>query len=185
MSPGNWIDSHVARFPSIATAAYVAFIVGFGWTIFSSIADVIDRRSEVAAAKDILEQLQSRKRIAPDAGGNASMRAGSPFLEGPTVTVAGASLLQRLTSAVISAGGNVLTTQVDLQGEKSKTGLIGVTANCEVDQPSLQQLLYDLEAGMPFLFVDQLLVQMSAFSGARDSRMRVTLAVYGQWQGEK
>ena len=32
-------------------------------------------------------------------------------------------------------------------------------ASCEIEQPQLQQLLYDLEAGMPFLFVDQLVVQ--------------------------
>jgi len=50
----------------------------------------------------------------------------------------------------------------------------------------LQKLLYDLEAGQPFLFVDQLSVQApasSSFSG--EGKLRVLLSVSGQWQGAK
>jgi general secretion pathway protein M len=48
----------------------------------------------------------------------------------------------------------------------------------------VQPLLYDLEAGMPFLFIDQLVVQApQAGTGEEGSRMRVLLAVSGQWQG--
>jgi general secretion pathway protein M len=55
-----------------------------------------------------------------------------------------------------------------------------------VDQPSLQQLLYDLEAGMPFLFVDQLVAQApETTTNALSQKMRVSLLVSGQWQGVK
>jgi general secretion pathway protein M len=110
---------------------------------------------------------------------------GSPFLEGQTVTVAGAALQQRIGVAVKSAGGNVLSSQIDLQGTDSKKGFVSLTASCEVDQPALQQLLYDVEAGMPFLFVDQLTVQAPQQSGADAARMRVLLGVSGQWQGTR
>jgi general secretion pathway protein M len=47
-------------------------------------------------------------------------------------------------------------------------------------------LLYDLEAGMPFLFVDQLVVQSPATaSGSANGKLRILLAVSGQWQGTK
>ena len=36
---------------------------------------------------------------------------------------------------------------------------MSLVASCELEQPALQQLLYDIEAGMPFLFVDQLVAQ--------------------------
>jgi general secretion pathway protein M len=73
-----------------------------------------------------------------------------------------------------------------LQGPQSKAGFIGVIASCELEQPALQQLLYDLEAGMPFLFLEQLAVQVPvAASGAREGRLRMQLTVYAQWQGEK
>ena len=78
------------------------------------------------------------------------------------MTVAGATLLQRVAGAITKVGGNIVSSQVDLQGPQAKDGFITVTANCEVDQPALQQLLYNIESGMPFLFVDQLVVQAPA-----------------------
>jgi general secretion pathway protein M len=49
----------------------------------------------------------------------------------------------------------------------------------------LQRLLYDLEAGMPFLFVDELTAEMSQAVVANDGvgRMHVQLALSGEWQG--
>jgi general secretion pathway protein M len=185
MTLGNSIIPATARFPFIATAVYVTFVIAFGWTVCGVVVDVLDRRSDVAAARDMLERLQGRNRASPDSLGDEIAPEGSPFLEGPTVTVAGASLLERVTSAITKVGGNVLSSQVDVQGEKSKAGFVGLIVNCEADQPALQQLLYDIEAGMPFLFVDQLVVQTPASSGDRDRHMRIMLSVYGQWQGGK
>ena len=91
-----------------------------------------------------------------------------------------------MAEAVTRFGGNILSSQVDLQGAQSKNGFVKVSVNCELDQPSLQQLLYDLEGGMPLLFVDQLVAQapetgMDALRG----KMSVSILVSGQWQGAK
>ena len=103
-----------------------------------------------------------------------------------TVTVAGATLLQRVASAVVKFGGNVLSTQLDVQSTSSKPGFLSMIASCEIEQPQLQQLLYDLEAGMPFLFIDQLVVQTpTTGSGAQGGKLRVLLGVSGQWRGAK
>jgi Type II secretion system (T2SS), protein M subtype b len=59
----------------------------------------------------------------------------------------------------------VLSSQVDLQGSQAKQGYVSLSANCEVGQGALQRLLYDLESGMPFLFIDQLVVQMPQSGG--------------------
>ena len=87
------------------------------------------------------------------------MPTGSPFLEGQTLTVAGAALLQRVADAVTKVGGNVLSSQVDVQGVQAKDGYVSVLASCEVEQAAMQRLLYDLEAGMPFLFIEQFVAQ--------------------------
>jgi general secretion pathway protein M len=187
MSATVSIERYLVRSPLVAATLYVALVVLFGCAIWGAVTDMLERRAAVAAASDILDQLQGRKPVAAGmAGSGETVPTGSPFLEGPTVTVAGAALLQRMAGAVTKVGGNVLSSQVELQGTQSKAGLIGVIASCEVDQPALQRLLYDLEAGMPFLFVEQLVVQAPASSaGATEGRMRVLLAVYGQWQGGK
>lgn len=68
----------------------------------------------------------------------------------------------------------------------SAGGLVKLQVNCEIGQADLQRLLYDLEAGMPFLFVDELTAEMPQAVGAAGGigRMHVQLAVSGQWQGK-
>jgi general secretion pathway protein M len=170
--------------PIVAATAYAALVIVLLAVTISSIVDMLGQRSSVAATADMLAQLEGRK--APAAGsraGDAGMPTGSPFLEGATVTVAGAALLQRVASAVTKAGGNVLSSQLDLQGPHAKAGFVSMVANCELDQSALQTMLYDLEAGMPFLFIDQLDIQTATATG--DGRLRFLLGVSGQWQGAK
>jgi general secretion pathway protein M len=185
------IKNYLTRSPLIAVTVYLGLMTALATATWGALADVLERRAEVTAARDTLAQMEGRKpapvRSSNDAPDNiATVPPGSAFLEGPTVTVAGATLLQRVAVAVTKVGGSVLSSQVELQGPQSKAGFIGVIASCELDQPALQQLLYDLEAGMPFLFVEQLAVQAPvAVSSTREGKLRVQLTVYGQWQGEK
>jgi general secretion pathway protein M len=47
-------------------------------------------------------------------------------------------------------------------------------------------MLYEIEAGMPFLFIDQLVVQTpNVSSDSGTGRLRILLAVSGQWRGAK
>jgi general secretion pathway protein M len=185
MTNDHPIDRTLARYPGMATLAYGVVVVVFLLVAWSALAGVYDRYVAVAAAGDLLDQIEGRKPMPAGANAQAgSMPTGSPFLEGPTVTVAGAALQQRVTGAVAKVGGNVLSSQVDLEGTQAKQGYVSLVASCEVDQPALQQLLYDIEAGMPFLFVDQLVVQAPQAGTAEEGgRMHVLLGVSGQWQG--
>jgi general secretion pathway protein M len=171
--------------PVLAAAAYAAVLSALLLSAGFAISDLLGRRAEVSSAASMLEQLEGRK--PPASRGQAASAgepSGSPFLEGATVTVAGAALIQRVVGAVTKQGGSVLSTQVELQGTQSKAGFISILASCEVEQTALQQLLYDIEAGMPFLFIDQLAVQASdKMSGSGSGRLRVVLAVSGQWKG--
>lgn len=173
--------------PLAATAAYVGLLVLLLFVVVTSIADLIDQRSEVAASATMLQQLEGHhaaaRRTAP---GEMAMPSGSAYLEGATVTIAGATLLQRVAGAVVKFGGNVLSTQLDVQSSSGNPGFLSMIASCEIEQPQLQDLLYDLEAGMPFLFIDQLVVQTpTAEAGEQPARMRVLLGVSGQWRGAK
>jgi general secretion pathway protein M len=189
MSIWKLIERYLARVPYGAAIGYVGLVLVFVIVTLTSIMDVFDRREAVAEAADTLSRLEGRApKGAP--GGDMTGASGSPLLEGPTVTVAGATLLQRVAGAITKVGGNIVSSQVDLQGPQIKDGFINVTANCEVDQPALQQLLYNLESGMPFLFVDQLVVQApeatsGAFPGAPGAKMHVLISVSGQWQVTK
>jgi general secretion pathway protein M len=177
-----------AASPMLAAGAYAALLVALLFATVIAIAGLLGQRAEVASSASMLEQLEGR-RAATASGGksaDASMPSGSAFLEGATVTVAGAALIQRVAGAVTKFGGNILSTQVELKGTQSKAGFLSILASCEIEQGGLQQLLYDIEAGMPFLFIDQLVVQApSTLSSSGNGKLRILLAVSGQWQGAK
>jgi general secretion pathway protein M len=170
---------------AVAALLYVALVTLMIATAWSAIASLGDRQVTVRAAEEMLAQLGGRTPAGKHARpGFGAAPAGSPFLEGQTVTVAGAALLQRIAGAVSKVGGNVLSSQVELQKADAKDGWIGLVVSCELEQSRLQPLLYDLEAGMPFLFVDQLVVQAPVV-GVEESRMRILLAVSSKWGGGK
>lgn len=181
------IKDYLARFPIVAAIGYMAVVAAFLAATWFHISDFLERSQLVAETSDILSHLEGRAPASSHANARGiPVATGSPVLEGPTVTVAGAVLLQQVAGAVTRVGGNILSSQVDLQGAQSKNGFVKVSVDCEVDQPSLQQLLYDLEAGMPFLFVDQLVAQApETTTNALSQKMRVSLLVSGQWQGVK
>jgi general secretion pathway protein M len=169
-----------------SVAGYVAvsgIALGFIWNAISA---VIDERASVSAAATMLAELEGRS--PPDRRDQFSALqgapSGSPFLQGQTLNVAAASLLQRISGAVNRVNGNVLSSQIDLNEARSKQGWVGLVVSCEIEQSSLQPLLYDIEAGMPFLFIDQLVVQTPTI-GTNSNRMRILLAISGQWWSGK
>jgi len=187
MNSGNAIARTLTRSPLIAVALYVAVLGGLLATAGIAVSGIVDHQRALAQTSDLLDQLRGRKARGA-ASSLAAEHPGTPFLEGPTVTVAGATLLQRVAAAVSNVGGTIQSSQVDVLGTQAKDGSVGLVVSCEMEQPSLQKVLYDLEAGMPFLFVDQLDVQVpqtTAVNGSGSGRIRVVLGVSGQWQGNK
>lgn len=185
---GNAVARALASSPLIAVTLYVAIAGALLLTTGLSIAEIVAHRQALAQTSDLLDQFRGRKGGAKNVTASMAEHPGTPFLEGPTVTVAGANLLQRVAAAVANVGGQVQSSQVDVSGAQTKDGFVGLVVSCELEQPALQRLLYDLEAGMPFLFVDQLDVQVpqtTALSDAGAGRIRVILGVSGQWQAGK
>jgi general secretion pathway protein M len=188
IASGNAFARWLSGSRLIAVTLYLAVTCGLLLTAGLSIADVIAHRQALAQTSDLLDQLRGRKGAGKNAAAMSAEHPGTPFLEGPTVTVAGANLLQRVATAVGNVGGSVQSSQVDVTGAQTKDGFVGLVVSCELEQPALQKVLYDLEAGMPFLFVDQLDVQVpqtTALSEAGTGRVKVILGVSGQWQAGK
>jgi general secretion pathway protein M len=186
MTSGHGITHILTRSPLMAAVLYTAATGGLFATAGIAVSDMIGHQRALAQTSDLLDQLQGRKARSGDASAAAG-HSGTPFLEGPTVTVAGATLLQRVAAAVGNVGGNMQSSQVDVTGSQAKNGFVDLVISCEMEQPALQKLLHDLEVGMPFLFVDQLDVQAPQTTAGNESgagRIRI-VGVSGQWQGSK
>jgi general secretion pathway protein M len=180
------IEAVLVRYPVASAAAYFALIVALAFTTMDGVLQILERRDAVAAASEILNRIEVRDPArAPAVRTDVSVPTGSPFLEGMSASVAGAALLQRVTAATKRMNGNTLSSQLDLLGPQSKAGFIRATSSLEIDSTKLQPLLYDLEAGMPFLFIDELVVQAAPSTSAESAKLRVLLGVSGQRQSPK
>ena len=121
--PTGPLARYLARRPSLGVLGYVAVILALLLASWIALADIVQRRTDLAAASDMLDRLEGRRRPAGGAGSaSGPVPVGSPFLEGPTLTVAGAAILQRVGDAVRQFGGNVLSSQVELEGHNPRTG---------------------------------------------------------------
>jgi general secretion pathway protein M len=144
--------------------------------------DLEMRSGRIAAAQMRLDSLKERS-LAPSARGANSGARRSLFLGGPDITIAGAALEQRVKSVVEKSGGVLTSSQVELDGPDAKDGFLRLTASLEVDQPGLQSILYDIEAGDPYLFVEKLSIQSPEnFGEPETGRFRMTVTVLGQWR---
>ena len=180
------MDQLFKRYPSLAGLIYLALLVACGLTTIFMISDLVDLYSARNASLDVSSQFDARNRAPSGAPGTTidAWPPGSPFLEGKTATVASATLLQRMTNTIARAGGTVVSSEVQRQGAKSKDGYVTAMATFDLEQAALQKVLYDIEAGMPFLFIDQLAVQAPT-PQAQSGRMHVVLTASGRWRGEQ
>jgi general secretion pathway protein M len=171
----------------VALLTYAVAILACAAVTWLGIASLQARYAQLSAARHLLARMElaGRPVSVPGSDGASSVQ-GSPFLEGETVSIAEAALQQRVGSAVANAGGNVLSSQIEPPGTDTRKDYLTLIASCEIDQQSLQALLYDLEAGMPFLFIDQLVLQSPQAVGSSEvGRLRLLISVSGRWQGTK
>lgn len=171
----------------VAVTGYMALIVLAVVVTWTSLAAVAEQHASVSAAETMLAQLEGRSLFSgrTDLGRMMSgAPTGSAFLEGQDLNLAGAALLQRVASAVRDVGGSVLSSQVVLDNVRAKDGWVGLVVSCELQEASLQKLLYNIEAGMPFLYIDQLTAE-GAKAGVAGDRMRILMGLSGQWWNGK
>jgi len=176
------IARYVVLRPNLSAAAYIALMITALLIVTLSLMDIAEHYGARNSAAARLANLEQRASFTSSRMSAHTAPAGSPFLDGQTATIASAALLQRITSAITRTGGNVVSSEVDAPNAQPKDGYVKVVVNCELAERSLQQLLYEIEAGAPFLFIDQLAAQAPTSSGGP---MRVMLAVSGQWAGAK
>jgi general secretion pathway protein M len=183
------INLNIIRFAGHSWAAaltYLMLVVAPCLTTLICLVDAVERRLAYHSALEVLGRLKARTQDLSSDSSQAmnSWPAGSPFFEGQTATIASAALLQKITSIVTQVGGTIDSTEVESQGTPSKDGYLKVLATCELEQSALQPLLYQVETGMPFLFVDQLVIQSPTVPSERQ-RLRVLIGVSGLWSAER
>lgn len=177
--------------PAVLAVHLLGLLAGLVLT-WSSLADIAGRRAAVAQTRDSLDHLSARIAALGQSGaGVAPAPAADPFVAGDSGTVAGANLQDRVVSAIRAAGGKVTSSQVDMTGATAVPPTVALSVSCDVPEPALQGLLYDLEAGTPFLFFDQISIQAATddasdgepASGGGPKRLKLSFVVSASWMG--
>ena len=179
MTSTHPIVSYLVRYRNVSAASYLAFLLVASLIVIFSVMSVSDSYRTRSAAAAMLAQLEQGASLRSATMGS-SAPAGSPFLEGQTTTLAAAALVQQVTQAIGHSKGNIISSEVEPAGETADRVKIIVT--CDIEERALSQLLYEIEAGVPYLFIDRVVAQAPTTAGGR---LHVVLGISGLWSGKK
>lgn len=161
----------------------------YSFAIDPAVSSYVDSRREAAQLHDELARLQAVGRDVPDLEKQLDRlhRHGATaagYLDGGNETLVAAALQERLKAAVAETGGRLNSTQVLTGTGQGKTRRVAVRGQMQLNIAALQRVLYALEAGSPYLFIDNLDVRPMV--GARgpqstdgDGLLDVHFDVYG------
>ncbi len=137
-------------------------------------------QGDVALLGAEAQALQAREtRLGRGRGGD---RNAAPFFQARSITLAGAALQQRIEAAISAAHGRLISSKVDV-APRGGANRIDLSAELTIAENDMQALLFDLETGRPYLFVDAF--EARAPEGAGTQGLRVSLSVSGQWSRSK
>jgi general secretion pathway protein M len=176
------LAAYIGRHSTLAAVIYLALLALLIATTSLMVVGLSESYGERNASLDRLTRLEGHETHSNSdlPSGVEAWPPGSPVLEGSTVTIAGAALLQRVSSAITRANGSLDSSELEGPQPEAKDKLLRATATFEIAQPALQNVLFDIEGGMPFLFIEQLFVNPVSEDGRK---VRVVARVSGRWSG--
>jgi general secretion pathway protein M len=157
-----------------------ASLVGF------SLQARLDAGRQLNSQSELLAQLEAHSRARKDAGlKSGGVAPAAAFLAAPTKGLANAQLqayLQRVADdhhAVLDSSG------IEPAVREDQPDTIRIQATLDTSLQSLQALLYQLEGGAPYVFVQSLNIELhddNAQRAVEDPLLRVTLELRSIWR---
>ena len=175
MSP-SWEKYHAAAAVSLVLLFILVLVSGmlFTWGIINA------KQLEIDARQTQLEALK-RRATQPASAPGAQARTVEPFLGGGSFAIAANELQQRVVGLIEAAGGTLVTVGVDppVTADDESGRRVVVQAVAELSNDGLQEVLYQLEAEAPFVFVENLLVTRvtQRSGGAEETQVSPQLSV--------
>jgi general secretion pathway protein M len=148
----------------LAYATLIAPLIGAWREAQVAIADAQDALPRIADAQ---ESLTARRQML--AGLQRRQGAAEGLLQGDSETLIAAQLQNRIKTLVDTAKGEVKSMQVLQTRNDGGFRKIAVRGQVLVGLPGLQKIFYELEAGAPYLFLDNVEIRaQQSSSKARD-----------------
>ena len=170
---------------TIALGALVALVLGCALAVAISIGSRSAALQEFAERQEMLSRLQVEVKRHPDS--HARLIAGkapaAAFIDAPTAGLASAQLQAYIEHVAAGQRATLISSGADSAARDDAPDAIRLQATLELNLKSLQALLYQLESGTPYVFVDTLTVQPStATARGEDPTLRLTIGVRALWR---
>jgi general secretion pathway protein M len=140
---------------------------------------------ELAERHELVSRLEARTKARSDARARAGSAPAAAFLDAPTQGLAVAQLQAHLAQMADIHRSVLVSSGIEPARREDPPDSIRLQATLEMSLQALQAFLYQLESGTPYVFVEQLAVQLAGTPSQRvveDPLLRVTLGMRANWR---
>jgi general secretion pathway protein M len=139
----------------------LSLVVGVAWPWadrMGALADDIERtHDQLDRYRHLVATLPGLRAELDRVNNNKELKAF--YFDGATLSLAGATLQQRVQDIVKEAGGRLVSTQILPENPGEQPPRVQVRIQMQGSTDALLEVLYQLEASRPFLFVDQVSIR--------------------------
>ena len=142
-----------------------------------------DAGRELAERRELLSRLQTKMRA--DAGRSNVAAPPAAFLDAPTQGIASAKLQAYLAQLAELQHAGLVSSGGEAAKRDEAPDTIRLQATLDMNLMGLRGMLYQLESGTPYVFVDALTVQPASATAGRaieDPQLRATLSLRAFWR---
>jgi general secretion pathway protein M len=141
---------------------------------------------ELTERHELFSRLEARAKARRDARAQSGAAApAAAFLDAPTQGLAVAQLQAHLVQMADAHHAVLVSSGIEPTKHDDPPDSIRLQATLEMSLQAVQVFLYQLEGGTPYVFVDQLTVQLAGAASQRaveDPLLRVTLGLRAIWR---
>jgi general secretion pathway protein M len=170
------------REQALSVAALALLLLACVFTAGLSLQMRSEANWELAEHRELLSRLENRMRADPGRSNGAAPP--SAFLDAPTPGIASAKLQAYLTQLADLQHAGLISSGSETAKRDETPDTIKIQATLEMNTKALRAVLYQLESGTPYVFVDALTLQPASTAAGRadDPILRATINLRSFWR---
>jgi general secretion pathway protein M len=172
----------IDREQAISIVAFVLLLVALVSVTGISLQSRADAGRESSERREMLSRLEARLRAS---AGRPTAAPPAAFLDGSTPGLASAQLQSYLGQLAGDKNASLVSSGGEAAKRDDAPDTVRIQATLDLNMRSLRAVLYQLESGTPYVFVDALSVQpVNATAGGsiEDPLLRTTLSLRALWR---
>ena len=180
----SWTKGHQGS-KLIASVSYVFLLLFSLLSIVFSLIDLHGSQTALDEAQDRLRRLQGvSKKDENIEKSKTELGEGTVFITADKPSLGAADLQKKVETILQDVGGDLLSSEIEENETKGPAVVLKLIVDCEISQSVLQNFLYQLESGTPFIFVNQVTIQKRMDDTApQDPKLKLSLHLSAIWKG--